>query len=133
MLRLTLCCLLLAGPALAEGCRRETLRFPPGSSGTTVAGAVIRGEFACYALGARAGQRLEASLASAEGNAAFQIYAPGWRLVPGNLPEGATLPGAGEGEDATRFVGPLPADGQYLLVVGGTRGNAAYRLALTIR
>ncbi len=133
MLRLITAALLLAAsPALAEGCRPENLRFAPGTSGAVVEGGLVRTEFACYALTARAGQRLEASVTSAENNAVFQIYAPGWRMRD-NMAEGPTLPGAGEGEDTMRFAGTLPANGRYLVVVGGTRGNTAYRLRVTIK
>jgi hypothetical protein len=39
---------------------------------------------------------------------------------------------AGETDDATVWQGTLPVSGKYLIVVGGTRGNAAYKLKITI-
>ena len=38
--------------------------------------------------------------------------------------KGATLQGAGEGEDAAAWKGDLPASGKYLILVGPTRGDA---------
>ena len=69
-----------------------------------------------------------------EKNAVFQVWRPGARLaaVASDPIEGLTLPGAGEGDDATEWHGPLPESGEYLVVVGGTRGNASYRFTLKI-
>ena len=46
---------------------------------------------------------------------------------------GPTLAGAGEGEDAMKWKGPLPVSGKYLIEVGGTRGGASYKLTVTIK
>jgi hypothetical protein len=62
-------------------------------------------------------------ISSLEDNAVFQIYVPGHEQ---------TLDGAGEGDDATEWSGELPVSGDYRIVVGGTRGNASYRLEVTI-
>ncbi len=114
----------------------EPIRFAHGASSTEIRGAVIRGERALYSLSARAGQHLSLRVTALESNAAVQIY------VPGAKPEmrhsmleiaGTALPGAGEGDDATRWTGRLPETGTYLLVVGPTRGNATYRLTVAIR
>ena len=124
------------GTALAEEPRIEPIRFARGQSGAEVAGGVVRGDRALYSLGARAGQTLTARIAAPERNAVFQIYAPGAtaRLADGMLEvAGTALPGAGETDDARSFTGRLPASGDYLIVVGGTRGNATYRLSVTIR
>lgn len=114
----------------------ENIRFQPGASGAVVSGAVIRGERSLYALDARSGQRLTLSISSAEDNAVFQVYRPGARAERrdyGVQVLGATLPGAGEGEDARTWSGVLPDTGAYLVVVGPTRGNATYKLSVTIR
>jgi hypothetical protein len=113
----------------------EIIRFEPGASGTVVSGAVIRGERALYALDARSGQRLALSISSEEDNAAFQVYRPGARAEGrdyGVQVLGAALPGAGEGEDAKTWSGVLPDTGRYLVVVGPTRGNATYKLIVTV-
>ncbi len=106
----------------AEGLHKK-LRFARGSNSATVEGAVVRGDRDEYVLGARAGQKMTVSITSLEDNAVFQIYKPGNK---------ETLEGAGEEEDATRWSGKLPATGDYLIVVGGTRGNAGYKLKVKI-
>jgi hypothetical protein len=58
-----------------------------------------------------------------EDNPAFQIEGPG----------GGYLEGAGERDDATRVTVTLPANGDYRIIVGGTRGNVSYRLTISIR
>lgn len=97
------------------GCSRES---------KTVNGSVIRGERARHTLNARAGQTLEVNVTSEEDNAVFQIYLPG---------EKGTLPGAGEMDDAKKFSGKVPADGEYVIVVGPTRGNATYKLNYSVK
>jgi hypothetical protein len=114
----------------------ETIRFEPGASATVVSGAVIRGESALYALDARSGQRLTLSISSEEDNAAFQVYRPGARADRrdyGVQVLGDALPGAAEGEDARTWSGVLPVPGTYLVAVVPTRGNATYKLSVTIR
>ena len=87
-------------------------------------GSVIRGEQARHKVAAKAGQTLEASVTSDEDNAVFQIYLPG---------EKGTLPGAGEMDDAKTFSGKVPTDGDYVIVVGATRGNATYKLTYSVK
>jgi hypothetical protein len=141
MTRLLVLAALLAGvaPALAPVLADERvvpIRFARGASGAEVSGAVVRGERAFYSLGARAGQAMGLRITALEDNAVFQLYAPGavLREVDGGVEvAGTALPGAGEGEDARAWDGRLPASGDYLIVVGGTRGNATYRLRVTVR
>lgn len=129
--------LLVAGSALAADVPRvRPIQFAPGTNGAVVEGSAVRGEFHLWSLAARGGQTLTARITAVENNAVFQLYAPGARVgMDDGMLEvtGKTLPGAGEGEDATRWSGRLPADGTYLFVVGGTRGNASYRLDVTVR
>jgi len=84
---------------------------------------VIRGDLDVYELKASAGQTMEVAVTAVEKNAAIVVYAPGKK----------TLPGAGEGQDATAWKGTLPASGLYRIEVGGTRGNAEYTLSVAIR
>lgn len=127
----------LVVPACASGAEpAEPIRFARGASSAVVRGAVIRSERALYTLEARAGQRLSLRIAAVERNAAFQLYAPGARPeVRDSVLEvaGEALPGAAEGDDARRWTGTLRRSGAYLVVVGATRGNATYRLTVTIR
>lgn len=125
--RLAAACALLALLAGAGAAQQDTVRrvrFARGASSAVLQGSVVRGERDRFVVGARAGQRLSVSVASPEENAVFQIARPGGR---------GYLPRAGETDDARRWSGALPATGDYVVVVGGTRGNATYRLTVGIR
>ena len=114
----------------------EPIRFARGASSAEVRGAVVRGERALYSIEARGGQRMSVRIAALERNAVFQVYAPGAKVETNDSVvevAGEALPGAGEGDDATRWTGVLPQTGAYILVVGPTRGNATYRLTVSIR
>jgi hypothetical protein len=87
-------------------------------------GSVIRGEQKRHKVAAKAGQTLDVNITSDEDNAVFQIYLPD---------EKGTLPGAGEMDDAKKFAGKVPTDGDYVIVVGPTRGNATYKLSYSIK
>ena len=128
---LVLCCL-ACGFALAQNEPALAIRFPAGRSSTTVEGAVIRGERDIYSLRARAGQTMSVSVTAVERNAVFNVYAPRARIVrdKNHILEGTELtpPNA----DVRSWKGRLPADGSYLIVIGGTRGNVTYRLTARI-
>jgi len=133
MLRLIAAFLCLGTAAVrAEGCTDiHDIHFPAGKNSTTVADGVVRAELSCYAFNAGSGQVVDVSVTSVENNAVFQIYRPGWKMVDG-APDGAMLPGAGDSNDATHIKDVLPATGRYVIVVGGTRGNADFKLTLAI-
>jgi hypothetical protein len=106
----------------ADGVKQK-IRFAKGSSSATVSGTVVRGDSDRYYVGAKKGQTMSVKITSEEDNAVFQIYLPG---------EEKALHGAGDGDDATNWSGELPADAEYVIVVGGTRGNATYKLRVAI-
>jgi hypothetical protein len=58
-------------------------------------------------------------ITSLEDNAVFDLYAPGGRRSLA--------------EETTDWTGELPRSGDYVISVGGTRGNATYTLEVTIR
>lgn len=101
----------------------KRIKFAKGKTSTTISYSVIRGEVDTYIVGASKGQTMTVKVTALEKNAAFQIEGP----------NGEYLPGAGEMDDATTFTGKLPATGDYRIAVGGTRGNATYRLTVSIR
>ena len=107
----------------AQGVKQK-VRFARGSSSTTISGAVVRGDRDRYYLGASKGQTMSVKITSREDNAVFQVYLPG---------EQEALSGAGEEDDATNWSGELPVDAEYVIVVGGTRGNASYKLTVSIK
>ena len=107
----------------AQGVKKK-VRFAKGTSSTTFRGAVVRGDRDRYYIGAKAGQTMSVKITSLEKNAVFQIYFHG---------EEESLPGAGGDDDATTWSGQLPIDNEYVIVVGGTRGNATYALTISIK
>jgi hypothetical protein len=118
---LTTLLLLTALAAPAQGDRTRRVRFARGRTTTVIKDAVVRGTRDRYILGARAGQTLIVHITSLEDNAVFDIYAKGGKQV---------LDGA---QEATDWTGELPRSGDYVIEVGGTRGNASYTLEVTIR
>ena len=115
-------CAFAVTSTVADGVKQK-IRFAKGSSSATVSGTVVRGNRDRYYVGAKKGQTMSVKITSEESNAVFQVYRPG---------EEDALPGAGDGDDATDWSGELPADAEYVIVVGGTRGNATYKLKVSI-
>ncbi|HEV2913094.1 MAG TPA: hypothetical protein VGX92_07250 [Pyrinomonadaceae bacterium] len=103
----------------AQGDRTRRVRFQRGRTTTVIKDAVVRGTHDRYVLRARAGQTLIVHITSLENNAVFDIYRG--RMV---------LDGA---QETTDWTGELPRNGDYVIEVGGTRGNASYTLEVTIR
>lgn len=103
---------------IAQQSRTQRIRFLRGSNSTTVQSAVVRGTRDTYLLNARARQTMTVSISSVENNAVFDIVAPNGQNLK---------------QEATSFTGTLPAAGDYKIVVGGTRGNATYRLQVSIK
>lgn len=93
------------------------VRFETGGTSATMSDAVVRGERNRYTLEAAAGQTMIVGIVSLEDNAVFDIYGPDDVLL------------AAEGTAASIV---LPVDGDYVIVVGGTRGNASYDLTVEI-
>mgnify|MGYP006330794903 FL=1 len=64
------------------------------------------------------------TISSTEDNAVFRIKDRSSRYY---------LDGAGEIDDAMKWEGTLPSDGEYKIIIGGTRGNAEYTLTVSIQ
>lgn len=119
----------VAAPA---GVETKAVRFAKGAKSATVADSVIRGERSLYTIAANRGQNASLRITSVENNAVFAIYEPGAKptMQDGMVDvAGKTLPGA---DEAKSWSGTLPSTGTYLIVVGGTRGNATFRLSVGI-
>jgi small-conductance mechanosensitive channel len=58
------------------------------------------------------------SITSVEKNAVFDIIAPNQKMIK---------------QEATNWSAKLPTNGEYRIVVGGTRGNATYKLRVEIK
>ncbi len=101
----------------------KRIRFARGKHSATVSNSVIRGESDTYIVGARAEQMMTVKITSLEDNAVFEVEDP----------NGEYLQDAGEEDDATLVTSTLPESGDYRIVVAGTRGNATYRLTVSIK
>ena len=99
------------------------IKFAKGKSAATVRGAVLRDEMITYLVSASKGQRMKVVITSVERNASFWIQS-----APDEF-----LPGAGEEDDQTTWSGVLPVSGDYKIVVAPTRGNATYRMTVSVK
>lgn len=100
------------------GNRKIRIKFDRGATSKTVKDAVIRGTRDTYLVGAKKGQQMNLKITSLENNGVFDIISP----------TGKTLE-----QEATNWNGTLPVNGDYQIVVGGTRGNATYKLSVEIK
>ena len=94
------------------------VNFASGANSTTIKQSVIRGERDTYLLGAKQGQQMNLTITSLENNAVFDVTAS----------DGKTIK-----QEARTWNGKLPVNGDYQIVVGGTRGNATYELTVEIQ
>jgi hypothetical protein len=103
---------------IAQQSRTRRVRFARGASSAVVEDAVVRGTRDTYLLGAKAGQKMTINITSVENNAVFDIISPQQKILK---------------QEATRWSTQLSATGDYRIVVGGTRGNATYKLRVEIK
>ncbi|MBF2026786.1 MAG: hypothetical protein IGS48_08470 [Oscillatoriales cyanobacterium C42_A2020_001] len=108
---------------LAQQSRVRRIRFAPGAISATIEDAVVRGTRDTYLVGASKGQTMTVAIASLENNAVFELKAP-----PNKAGQRRTLK-----PEAISWTGVLPQSGDYQVIVGGTRGNASYKLQVTIK
>lgn len=116
--------LVIAAPGAASPAPEPAstvVRFLPGTNRATLEGAVVRGQRTRYLFRARQGQRAAISISAPEDNAVFELVE--------RRKQRETMIG---GPELRRWAGTLPAADSYVIVVGGTRGNATYRLDLRI-
>ena len=101
-----------------QPCLVAQIRFAPGTNSATVNQSVVRGSRNIYLLRANQGQRMELKITSLENNAVFDLIAPNGEILK---------------TEATQSSLKLPATGNYEIIVGGTRGNATYKLNVKIQ
>lgn len=122
-------------PLAATADERPEVRFARGGTDTVIDGAVVRGDRDIYPINASAGQTMTVTIGALEDNAVFQIFPPGTHYSRDQYDiwtfHGQPVRGA-DG-DTRQWTGRLTSGGQYLIVVGGTRGNAGYSLHVEIR
>ena len=99
-------------------CTVSSIRFSPGASSGTVENAVVRGSRNIHVLKAKQGQVMNLKMTSVESNALFDVIAPNGQVLKSG---------------ATQTSLKLPATGTYEIIIGGTRGNANYKLTVNIR
>ena len=126
---------LLAFAPTAAADERPEIRFPRGGTDTVIEGAVIRGDRDIYPINAGAGQTMTVTIEGVEENAVFQIFPPGTHYSRDEYDIWSFhgQPVRGTDGDTRQWTGTLASGGQYLIVVGGTRGNASYSLHVEIR
>ncbi|HEY9635372.1 MAG TPA: hypothetical protein V6D14_18355 [Coleofasciculaceae cyanobacterium] len=103
---------------IAQQTRTQRIQFAPGAVGTVVDDSVVRGTRDIYLLRARKGQTMILNITSVEQNAVFDVQAPNGQFLQ---------------EESTRWSGVLPSTGDYSVIVSATRGNATYKLDVTIQ
>ncbi len=117
-----------------------TITFAPGSTTSTVTGQLAPGGRAVYTVPAKAGQSLSVSVASGPAGVTFQVFRSGATLEKGTdgLPvvTGRTLPDAGASDNAKAWIGAVPQDGSYLILVSQGSGAGVpspYSLAVSLQ
>lgn len=103
---------------ISQQSRTQRIQFAPGAVSAVVEGAVVRGTRNIYLFRARRGQTIILNITSLEQNADFDIQAPNGQFLK---------------LEATSWRGELPVTGDYSVIVGGTRGNASYKLEVIIK
>jgi preprotein translocase subunit SecF len=109
---------------------KQQIHFAKGKSAAVIKGAVVRGDRDEYLLSAKANQVMKVHIFSSENNAAIDIYPPG-----GKASEENALGHAEQENDKKKpavWQGSLPSSGDYIISVGGTRGNVNYTLEVSI-
>ena len=104
--------------ALSQTGTTRRVRFQKGRSTAVLKGAVVRATADRYIVGASRGQTMTVNVTSVEDNAALEIIAPGDTSLATEVAD---------------WTGELPANGDYIIDVSPTRGNATYTLKITIR
>lgn len=111
----------VAAPAMATDFQ-HSLKFAAGATSATVDGAVVRGDSDVWSFAASAGQHAEITVTSLEDNAAFAVF-----VAPATTNSDPTA------ADVKSWRGTLPAAGTTYVQVSGDRGNATYKLTVSIK
>ncbi|NMW20607.1 MAG: hypothetical protein HKK67_03020 [Chlorobiaceae bacterium] len=113
----------LAQPVQASDFKKP-LHFAPGKNSAIVSAAVVRGDRDIYLIKAHAKQVMTINISTLEENAVFSLFEPKAKNA---------VRGTEEGKDITTWSGSLSKTGLYRIIVGGTRGNASYKLQVTVK
>ncbi len=118
-----------------------TVTFAPGANATTLAGQMAPGGRSVYYVQAKAGQTLMVSVMPVVTGVSFQVFKADASLAKGadGLPvvSGGTLPDAGPTDNATAWIGAIPRDGNYLILVtmsaAATATPSPYNLTVSLQ
>ncbi len=94
--------------------------FPRGRTSTTVGNRVVRMDKDVYTVSASENQQMSVSIKSIENNASFYVHSSDDTNISGE-------------NDVKSWSGKLPATGDYTIKVGATRGNATYKLKISVK
>lgn len=103
---------------------KKTVMFPHGKNSTIIQGSVVRGDRDVYLIRVRSGQIMTIQVSALENNAAFSLYESKSKKA---------ISGTEEEKDSTKWSGTLSKTGEYRIAVGGTRGNARYKLQVSVK
>lgn len=101
----------------------KRIKFAKGKSSATVKDSVLRDEIHYYLVKIGKGQKMTVKITSIEKNASFRILKP----------SGEYVQGAGEMDDPKNWSGDVTESGDYKIEVGADRGNATYRLTVSVK
>ena len=101
----------------------KRVKFGKGKISAVFSDAVLREEVHYYLVKVREGQTMTVKATSVENNASFRIIKP----------SGEYIPGAGEMEERKSWSGTLTESGDYKIELASDRGNASYRLTVTVK
>ena len=117
-----------------------TVTFAAGSNSSTVPGQLAAGGRAVYYVPAKAGQNMNLSIGPATSGATFQVFHSDATLAKGAdgmaLVTGRTLPDAGPNDNAKAWIGAIPRDGNYLILVTmgpGASAPTSYSLTVSLQ
>ena len=120
-----------------------TVTFAAGSNSSTVPGQLAAGGRAVYYVAAKAGQTMNVSIGPAASIATFQVFHSDATLEKGAdgmaIVKGRTLPDAGPNDNAKAWIGAIPRDGNYLILVtmgapgSGTPAPTPYSLTVSLQ
>ena len=115
--------LLLVSALSAQTDQTKHIKFAKGKTSATVSDSVLREEVHYYIVNVRQGQRMTVKITSVEKNASFRI----------RMPSDGFVQGAGEMEEPKNWTGTITESGDHKIEVGADRGNATYRLTVSVR
>jgi hypothetical protein len=138
--------LLAAAPVLAQLNTlppTTTVTFSPGSNTASLKNQIAPGANAVYTVQAKAGQTLMLSVAPTPESApvTLQVFKASAGLEKGAngmaLVTGTTLPGASAADNVRAWIGAIPQDGNYLILISmapaATAAPTPYTLIVTLQ